>query len=647
MRLNYFLPFLAIFFSPAVYSETPAEVGDLTEQDYFADLPMVLTATRLPQSTREAPVAITIIDREMIESSGYTEIPDLLRLVPGFLVDYDSGHIQAVSYHMLPDRFVRQQQVLIDGRSVYSANFGGIQWTELPITIDDIERIEVVRGSNAASYGSNSLLGVINIITKDAVLDRGTEIKVNAGTRDLREAFLRYGNTVGKLDYRFNMAYRADDGFEFREDNKIVRLLNSRFDYQLDSNDSFTVHAGYSEGPRQEDNTFDSGIPVHVRETYSQYQLARWKHVTNSANEYSLQLNHTQLNENKSYTRTDLPILIDEYQSSERTEIEFQQVLSPYENARYVWGASYRVDSVINPLYLGTQEALKKRARNLFGHAEYRVLPDLLINVGAMLEDNDISGTELSPRLAFNYDVNKNNTVRLGYSRATRTPVIFEEHPDTAITSPFYNQIFFDNGTVESETIDNYEIAFVGHSDNRQIKYDVKIFREDIEGLIAAANSSPYPDIDNVAAYFDNFDDIKITGFEGSLDYQPNKDIRIYLSYANIDIDSEDLYGEYSRAAPEHSASLLTIFQLPDNANTSFNVFYRSEMKPLARKSADPLVLPDYTRVDWRIAKKIEDGGIDHQLAFVVQNIFDNIDTSRLNTFIGREYYFSYKVHFR
>ena len=82
-------------YSTMVTAQSPDDHTQLTEQDYFADIPMVLSATRLPQSKREAPVAITVIDREMIEASGYTEIPDLLRLVPGFLVDYDSGHIQA------------------------------------------------------------------------------------------------------------------------------------------------------------------------------------------------------------------------------------------------------------------------------------------------------------------------------------------------------------------------------------------------------------------------------------------------------------------------------------------------------------------------------------------------------------------------
>ncbi|MGM0680189.1 MAG: TonB-dependent receptor plug domain-containing protein, partial [Pseudomonadota bacterium] len=135
------------------------------EEGLFEDMPVVLSATRLRQSVRDAPISMTVIDRQMIDASGFTEIPDLMRLVPGFVVDYDSGHLPVTGYHMLHDRYVRHQQVLIDGRSVYTPILGGVPWVDLPITLDDIERIEVVRGPNAASYGSNSFMGVINIIT--------------------------------------------------------------------------------------------------------------------------------------------------------------------------------------------------------------------------------------------------------------------------------------------------------------------------------------------------------------------------------------------------------------------------------------------------------------------------------------------------
>jgi iron complex outermembrane receptor protein len=155
---------LPLFFIALPVFSAP-ETAPLTEEQYFSDIPIVLTATRLAQPATEAPAAITVIDREMIKASGAREIADLLRLAPGFVVSHENGYTPIVMYHGLSDEYARRMQVLIDGRSVYAPSGGGVEWTNLPLTVDDIERIEVIRGPNAASYGSNSFLSIINIIT--------------------------------------------------------------------------------------------------------------------------------------------------------------------------------------------------------------------------------------------------------------------------------------------------------------------------------------------------------------------------------------------------------------------------------------------------------------------------------------------------
>jgi len=153
----------------------------ITEADFLDELPVVLSASRLSQPQNAAPAAVTVIDQGMIRASGFRDIPDLFRLVPGFTVAYTRDNTWGVGYHGLADAFSRRMQVLIDGRSVYTAGFGEVPWASLPLSIDDIERIEVVRGPNSATYGSNAFLGVINIITKDASQVPGSHLSVQAG----------------------------------------------------------------------------------------------------------------------------------------------------------------------------------------------------------------------------------------------------------------------------------------------------------------------------------------------------------------------------------------------------------------------------------------------------------------------------------
>ena len=148
--MNNIKPLIYIFtFSLCAFGSAYSQentVSQITESDFFTDFPVVLTATRLKQPQKDAPIATTIIDREMIEASGFTEIPDLLRLAPGMLVNYDSGHVLAAGYQFLFHRYTVRMQIIVDGRSVYTPTFGEVPWTQLGITIDDIERIEVIRG---------------------------------------------------------------------------------------------------------------------------------------------------------------------------------------------------------------------------------------------------------------------------------------------------------------------------------------------------------------------------------------------------------------------------------------------------------------------------------------------------------------------
>ena len=630
-----------------------AAESTLTEQNYFPDLPIVLSATRLPQSAEDAPVAVTIITREMIQASGATEIPDLFRLVPGFLVDYDNGHVAAVSYHMLPDRYVRQQQVLIDGRSVYDPLIGGVPWTEIPITIDDIERIEVIRGANAATYGSNSFLGVINIITRSAILDKGTSLKANIGSNDLREGFMRYGNSHGALDYRINLAYRSDDGFKGRNDGKIIRMMNSRFDYQANTKDNMVFQAGYSEGPRQMDDVFDSGIPYHDMKTHSQFQQVKWQRINAPEDEYSVQFYHNQLVKNDSYTRTDVPLAWNEDSASERYDVEIQKIKRITPSLRYVVGASYRLDQVASQLYFGTNDTLENTIRRAFAHGEYRFSNDMLFNLGIMLEDNDITGTDLSPRASINYKLTPEDTVRISISKANRTPVIFEQSPNMAVNLPgigYYDQLVYNASQVSNERITEYELGFIGHKNHNRFNYNAKFFYQDIKSLINAYNATLPPSVldtvDGKALVFGNFDDAVIRGFEAGLDWDISKASKIHLAFSTIDITSADNREDYSKSAPASMLSLLAMHNFSHGYSGSIFAYYRGKMKPLARHVYDPEYMDPYTRVDVRLAKQYKAHGTTHNVAFVIRNIFNARQDSILQNNVEQGLYFTYQVKF-
>ncbi|MBE9564971.1 MAG: TonB-dependent receptor, partial [Proteobacteria bacterium] len=179
--INYLLGFALSLSSISAYA---------SDDELFFDMPIVLSANRLEQPIADAAVSISVIDSETIEASGARTIPEVLRLIPGIQVGFSGNQFgdepkYVVTYHGHSDQYSKQMQVLIDGRSIYEPLLGGILWKTIPVNIDDIERIEVSRGPNLATYGSNTFQAAINIITRTAAEDQGSYVRTNIGNHDI------------------------------------------------------------------------------------------------------------------------------------------------------------------------------------------------------------------------------------------------------------------------------------------------------------------------------------------------------------------------------------------------------------------------------------------------------------------------------
>ncbi|WP_347904856.1 TonB-dependent receptor [Pseudomonas purpurea] len=236
---------LALLFSAPV-------LGD----DLFLDdqpLPQVLTATRLKQSAAAVPGSMTVIDSELIKASGARDISELLRLVPGMMVGNINGNQAAVNYHGTSASEARRMQVLIDGRSVYRAGLATVDWSDIPVAMEDIERIEVFRGPNTVSYGANALMAVVNVITRAPANSHGTRMKITRGQRGISDWYASQGTGWDSGDLRLSLSGQEDDGFDtdrtgadYRDSRRLNRFslavsqtLNEQqsLDWQLNAKD--------------------------------------------------------------------------------------------------------------------------------------------------------------------------------------------------------------------------------------------------------------------------------------------------------------------------------------------------------------------------------------------------------------------------
>ena len=237
---------LLMFSSAVVHGE---DFSDFAELDLEALLnTTVITASKREQKLSEAPNAIYVITAEDIKHSGAVDVPDLLRMVPGIDVVNVYGNSYGVSGRGFNERFAQRMLFVIDGRSIYTSFFGGVFWENEQLFLEDIARIEVIRGPGATLWGANAVNGVVNIITKDPEEDQGGVITGKAGSKNFRENVTSYSDTLAdKLHFRVTGGYREDEGTRGTNDFRRVSKATHRSKYEFSDNSEIHFFTGFNE----------------------------------------------------------------------------------------------------------------------------------------------------------------------------------------------------------------------------------------------------------------------------------------------------------------------------------------------------------------------------------------------------------------
>lgn len=652
-----------------------------TEEYHQSGFPVVLSATRLAQPQYESPVAMTVIDRAMIEASGAVDIPDLLRLVPGFQVARASGHTITATYHGLSDQHARRMQVRIDGRPVYSPSIGGVRWTDLPVDIEDIERIEVVRGPNAAALGSNAYLGAINITTLHAAQTPQLSGRIQAGNKGFRRGFARYSDSHGDLDYRLSLSRRLDDGFQDfvdqdsgarlqRHDSMRTSRVNLRGDYVAADNDDWEFQFGYAGGPRGE------GMSVHhdpdrTRKVTSHYQQLRWHRSDSPDASWTLLAYHNYMDHNEITTTplsslfgvsptqvialfgSDDPIAVDFSVLEQRFGIELQRTLRLHERLRTTWGAGLREDRVKGRVLFNREHRIDASLQRLFGHLEWRLRDNLTTNLGFSLDHTEYSGTLFSPRLAVNYQFLPRHGVHLSLSRALRHPSILETHTDLAVRlsdGTLIDQILLGNTRLDPERLDAYEIGYLGLFPRIHTTVDLKLYHNRIDDRISAVKDRAFPEpLANPSAnLFTNTGRMRINGVEFAINWRPAYRTLLgvnhnytrgkgkALNFINSPPPGPSLeYEDLGEDIPTHTSSIFAMHRLAGGWDASLLYYRVRAMKWLG----DGDRVPGYDRLDARVRKGFRVAGGEAHVALTCQNLLDEYTAFRdENTFDTRAY---------
>ena len=672
----------------SAFSASPEELA--SEEEIFGDIPVSFTATRLSQSVHDSPVSITIIDQDMIEAYDPHELIDVLRLVPGFQVIHAKGFRSSASYHGLGDEFSSRMQVQIDGRSVYSPILGHVEWAELPIEVEDIERIEVIRGPNAASYGANSFTAIVNIITHHASDTPGTYIKLKNGDRNTKRYLARHGGNAGRLDYRLTASYHSDSGFDVERfpDDKTIKSFNFRGDYQPNINNRFEFQVGYRDTLHQDGDNDDLQVtPLRNAKGRTHFQLLRWRHQLDEKENFSLQFYHNYQRIDDVYQTApiddlvlpgfaafvgadNLPVTVEDSRLLHRYDLEFQHNRQFDDTFQLVWGASARYEQTGAAGFFdttSTHDFIDNHTYRLFAHGEWKPNPEWTLNAGAMIEKNDISGTDISPRLALNYHFTPNHTVRASASRAYRTPSVLEVNADRIARifdtdgNPIdLDQIILSDRKLKPEKLTSLELAYIGHFPGYGINIDAKLFYDRVENIINDVADFAYSDPISILlnpafpSLFplasdrvnnpDNTGDATLKGFEAQLQYQLSADTRAHAGYTVMNIDGKIL-NQVNSGAPGQSAfldlkesvprtisTLQVIHDFKPGLSASFAFHHYSDYD---FKDSDPVEA--FSILNARIAKKFRFNNGEGKISGSFQNLLgDYFDYNEEQVFENR-----------
>lgn len=277
---------------------------DLTELSIEALMDIEVTSvSKKAQKLSESAAAIFAITSEDIRRSGVTNIADALRMVPGLNVARIDSSKWAVSSRGFNGRFLNKLLVLIDGRSVYTPLFSVVYWEVQDTLLEDVERIEVIRGPGAALWGANAVNGVINIITKNAADTQSGLLTLGGGDKEQAFAGLRYGMALGEDSHArlYTKGFERDsfqyaDGSDSGDEWDMLRS-GFRLDSHLSGHDELTLQGDLYQSNIDQTLYLATLTPPSYSQTIDDDAdlsggnlLGRWQHTFSSSSEFTLQL---------------------------------------------------------------------------------------------------------------------------------------------------------------------------------------------------------------------------------------------------------------------------------------------------------------------------------------------------------------------
>lgn len=615
----------------------------------------ITTVSRKAEPLSQA-AAVFVITQEDIRRSGVTTVPEALRMAPGVQVARIDANKWSISARGYTGRFANKLLVMIDGRSVYTPLFSGVYWDAQSPMLEDIDRIEVIRGPGATLWGANAVNGVINIITKSSADTQGGLLTASAGNEERAAGALRWGGTVGKMGhYRvYGLGYDRDGTLDAaaRHDNADDwngGKAGFRVDLTPTDRDAIALHGNFYHGNLGE-SVWDltnlsnpTSVVDHTTQVSNVDLLAQWNRRVSETDDLTV----------KSYfehTRRDWA-RIGEERATFDIELEYRSQRLDRHDVIFGLGYRYTGDKLDNTeLVALLPDEDQLHLFSAFLQDDIRLVPErLALTVGAKLEHNDVTGFEVQPNVRLLWTPSRTQSVWGSIARAVRTPGRGEVNgiirqgvlpAGTALNpSPVpVEVVFYGSDSLDSEDLTAYELGYKWQVD-RSLSLDLSVFYNDYRNLRTASvgnlscnPSGRYPyclfgpepvvsliregELGNDATGYSK-------GAELAADWRPLSIWRLQLAYSYLQahISAAPTYAavDDARTSPANQLSLRSWLNPRPDIDLDLWLRYTDEswtLTLLRGIDIDPYWELD-ARVAWRPRRKLE-------LALVGQNLLND-----------------------
>lgn len=608
----------------AAQAAPKAEVADLSLEELM-DV-KIYSATKKEQAMADTAAAAFVISQEDIRRSGATNIPEALRMAPGVQVAQINVHEWAISIRGFNGRFANKLLVLVDGRTVYSPLFSGTYWGAQDAVLEDIDRIEVIRGPGGAVWGANAVNGVINIRTKHSKNTQGGLVSAQGGNYQ-RTGSIRYGGELGK-DGSYRVYAKGKNNSDYlnandqhAHDQWNTGLGGFRADYNLTGKDELSFSGDIMEMAGDETIGLRNGVDSDISGRNAN-ATAKLTHKT-EAGEWYLQSFYLS-DERRGYS---INQLIDTF------DMEFQHTLQAGPRNAVTWGLDYRLVADKLTDFNGVSFSPAGRATQLFSaflQDQFSITDDLGLTIGSKIEHNDYSGFEYQPNARLLWKLNENHSTWTSASRAVRTPTrsfhdiridlfrIPARPPANAQTGAIVGDAGF-----KSEEVTAFEWGYRGQV-SQNLSVDVATFYNIYDNLF-----STYPKVVRSPGLTQNLS-VMSNGIEGEsygaelyANWKVTDSWRLQPGYTWLTVDTRTKSNNINTAqvlknegsSPQNQYSIRSQLGLPHHIEFDTTVYYVDNLRT-------PTVnVANYTRLDlrlgWRPVKALE-------LSVAGQNLLDD-----------------------